>query len=192
MKDKTGHRFGEILRAVRERRGITLRQVAGKVGVSESLISQIERNKVSPSVETLISIADTLEIDLEYLFRDYKRKKSVTLVTPQERTRRVFEGVTYEHLTTLSDPADEYSMEALMLTLDGNSSRGDKEYGHRGRELGIILEGTAQLSYGDQKYTLAAGDCVTFDSDIPHNLSNNDSAPLRAVWIITPPKNAAK
>jgi transcriptional regulator with XRE-family HTH domain len=192
MKSENGHRFGEILRAVRERRGITLKQVAGKVGVSESLISQIERNKVSPSVDTLINIADTLEIDLEYLFRDYKRKKNVTLVTPEERTRRVFEGVTYEHLTTLSDPVDEYSMEALMLTLDGNTSRGDKEYGHRGRELGIILEGTAQLSYGDKQYDLKAGDCVSFDSDIPHNLSNSGSAPLRAVWIITPPKNAAK
>ena len=189
MKNASRHRFGELLRTVRERRGKTLKQVASQIGVSESLISQIERNKVSPSVDTLISIADSLEIDLEYLFRDYKQKKAVTIVKPTERSRRSFEGVTYEHLTILHDPEDDYSMEALMLTLDAGSARGDMEFGHRGKELGIILEGSGTLSYGDTSYPLDAGDCVSFDSDIPHKLENREERPLRAVWIITPPKN---
>lgn len=190
IKDHTRHRFGETLRAVRERRGITLKKVASQVGVSESLISQIERNKVSPSVDTLISIADALEIDLDYLFRDYKRKKKVNLVKPDERSRRSFGGVTYEHLTTITDPNDESSMEALLLTLEAGATRGDKQYGHRGKELGVILEGKAELKYGDTLYTLEAGDCVTFDSDIPHQLENSGTSALKAVWIITPPKNA--
>ena len=46
--------FGEKLRTVRERKGLTLKEVAGQAGVSESLVSQIERNKVSPSVDTLL------------------------------------------------------------------------------------------------------------------------------------------
>lgn len=63
------YRVGEKIRLVRERKTLTLRQVAQQAGVSESLISQIERNKVSPAIDTLLSIADALDIDLEYLFR---------------------------------------------------------------------------------------------------------------------------
>lgn len=192
MKDSIRHRFGEILRTVRERRGITLKTVAAKIGVSESLISQIERNKVSPSVDTLISIADALEIDLEYLFRDYKRTKQVTIVRPEERSRRSLEGVTYEHLTTMSDPTDLHPLEALMLTLEPGASRGDREFGHKGKELGVILSGEADLVYGDSSYALSSGDCISFDSDIPHNLTNSGKEALKAVWIITPPKNTLR
>ena len=52
-------------------------KVAEKAGVSESLVSQIERSKVSPSLDTMLTIADVLEIDLEYLFRDFKKDKKV-------------------------------------------------------------------------------------------------------------------
>ena len=78
MKSERRIRFGEKLRTVRERKGITLKQVAAKVNVSESLISQIERNRVSPSVDTLIAIADALDIDLDYLFKDFKKNKKAT------------------------------------------------------------------------------------------------------------------
>jgi transcriptional regulator with XRE-family HTH domain len=59
-------KFGEKIRAVRERRSLTLREVAEQAGVSESLVSQIERNRVSPALDTLLSIADVLDLDLEY------------------------------------------------------------------------------------------------------------------------------
>ncbi len=190
MNDNIRHRFGEILRTVRERRGITLKQVAGKIGVSESLISQIERNKVSPSVDTLISLADVLEIDLEYLFKDYKRRKGATVVKPEDRITRTSGGVSYEKLTIIDDPREEFAVEALMLSLDPGSERGDKEYGHRGKELGVILEGAGQLEYGDKQYDLSRGDCVSFDSDIPHTLKNCGSVAMKAVWIITPPKHS--
>ena len=61
----TPFRFGEKLRTVRERKGYTLKVVAQAAGVSESLVSQIERNRVSPAIDTLLSLADALEIDLE-------------------------------------------------------------------------------------------------------------------------------
>ena len=63
MKTGMKYKFGEKLRIVRERKGMTLKEVARQAGVSESLISQIERNRVSPSIDTLLQIADVLEID---------------------------------------------------------------------------------------------------------------------------------
>ena len=64
------YRFGEKLRAVRERKGLTLKTVANQAGVSESLVSQIERNKVSPAIDTLLNLADVLDINIEFLFEE--------------------------------------------------------------------------------------------------------------------------
>ncbi|MDR3123762.1 MAG: helix-turn-helix domain-containing protein, partial [Treponema sp.] len=58
------YNFGGKIRAVRERRSLTLREVAEKAGVSESLVSQIERNRVSPAIDTLLALADALDLDL--------------------------------------------------------------------------------------------------------------------------------
>ena len=65
VKEKMKYLFGHKLRTVRERKGYTLKDVASRAEVSESLISQIERNKVSPSIDTLLLIADILDIDYE-------------------------------------------------------------------------------------------------------------------------------
>ncbi len=65
---KVPYHFGEKLRQVREHRGYTLKVVAQRAGVSESLVSQIERNHVSPAIDTLLALADVRDINLEYLF----------------------------------------------------------------------------------------------------------------------------
>jgi transcriptional regulator with XRE-family HTH domain len=182
--------FGERLRAVRERRGITLRDVAARAGVSESLVSQIERSRVSPSIDTLLSLADVLEVDLEHLFADYRRKKGVNLVRAGERRTVSTDSVTYEQLARIRERADEYAIEALQLTIAPDGSRGNEEYGHRGSELGVILTGTAELVYGGATYHLEPGDSASFASDIPHVLKNAGDCPLVALWVTSPPRTA--
>ncbi|TFH37829.1 MAG: cupin domain-containing protein, partial [Chrysiogenales bacterium] len=54
--------------------------------------------------------------------------------------------------------------------------------------IGIIIEGRGDLHYGMESYSLEEGDTISFSSDIPHVLRNSSSVPLKAIWIITPPK----
>ena len=77
-ENKRQYQFGEKLRAVRERKHLTLKAVAAHAKVSESLVSQIERNKVSPAIDTLLDIADALDISLEFLFEEYSRRRPVS------------------------------------------------------------------------------------------------------------------
>ena len=63
-------RFGEKIREVRERKGLTLKAVASQAGVSESLVSQIERGRVYPAIDTLLCLARVLDIRLQYLFEE--------------------------------------------------------------------------------------------------------------------------
>jgi transcriptional regulator with XRE-family HTH domain len=180
------YQFGEKLRSVRERRGLTLKQVAAAVGVTESQVSQIERSKVMPAVDTLLDIAAFLNLDLEHLFSDFKREQPVQVVKAEERPRYEAEGTVYELLS--QSERGEQGIEAYLLTVSPGSGRGSAEYGHIGREMGVILEGRAELSCGGRGYALEAGDSVSFSADLPHILKNAGDIPLKAFWVVTPPK----
>jgi transcriptional regulator with XRE-family HTH domain len=188
LKSKKQFKFGEKIRTVRERRSLTLREVAGQAGVSESLVSQIERNRVSPALDTLLAIADVLNLDLEYLFSDYRRDRPVQVVRKKERdsfTRRP--GVLYERLAQVDD-GKHVGIEAYMISIAPGANTAGTEYGHQGWELGVIKSGRAEIQVGNSKNVLKPGDSISFRSDSPHVLSNPGKDMLRVFWIVTPPK----
>ena len=178
--------FGNKIRLVRERKNMTLKDVAGKAGVSESLISQIERNRVSPSIDTLIAIANTLDIDLEYLFKDLKQDKDVSIVKPADRNRLLMDGIDYQQLSFIPETGINPSVEAFYINIPPGAEKGDLEFGHPGRELGTIVQGRGELIYGTSVYELEEGDTISFPSDIPHIIKNTGETTLKAMWIITP------
>jgi len=181
--------FGNKIRKIREKKKLTLKSVAAGAGVSESLISQIERNKVSPSIDTLITIADVLDVDLEYIFSDYKKKRSVNIVRADERNIRTIGSVTYEQLSSIiSLEGKTHDIEAYILQIPEGEERGSSKYGHVGKELGVIIQGKGILEYGGHNYTLNEGDSISFSSDIPHKLKNSGKTVLKALWVTTPPR----
>ena len=165
-----------------------MKDVAKRAGFSESLISQIERNKVSPSIDTLLTIAGILEIDLDYLFRDYRQTKKAELISKKNRYCITTRGVTYTQLSVMPGLSEEHSIEAFLMEIKPGKEKGSKDFGHSGKELGYILEGKGELEYGTEIYKLTKGDCISFASDIPHILKNTGTKELKAMWVITPPK----
>ncbi len=180
--------FGEKIRAIRERKGLTLKDVAEKAGVSESLVSQIERNRVSPAIDTLLSLADVLDLDLEYLFADYRRERLVRITRSNERETFTKPGVLYERLAQLENSKHQDGIESYYITIDVGQEKKSTEYGHPGWELGVVVEGEASLTIGNQSYELGSGDSVSFRSDAPHVVANRGKTPLKVLWVITPPK----
>lgn len=191
---KVPYRFGEKIRQARERKGYTLKVVAQKAGVSESLVSQIERNRVSPAIDTLLSLADVLEISLEYLFEEYRKSKPVKIIRGSERASVTEDNVIYEELARPEDSGSghEDSVEAYMLKIPvgGNTHRGS--YGHLGREIGIIQRGKALLKYDEEEYIVSEGDSVSYSASNPHELINIGDVPLEAIWVITPAQRFQK
>lgn len=183
------YRFGDKIREVRERKGLTLRAVAEQAGLSESLISQVERNRVSPAIDTLLKLADILDIDLDYLFRDFKRERSVNMVRAAERSRTSARGVVYERLSHTVSEDTAHEIEAYLITVSPGAKSSSEEYGHPGRELGVIIHGRGELAVGTRTYKLAEGDSISFPADTPHGLTNTGKRPLVALWVITPPKH---
>lgn len=186
---KNPYRFGEKLRMVRERKGYTLKVVASQAGVSESLVSQIERNRVSPAIDTLLALADVLDINPEFLFEEFRRGRPVKIIRAGERRKIEEDTVIYEELAKPSDTNGTYSMESFIITIPPGEHTHRGSYGHLGQELGFIMEGTASLKYENEIYTLEAGDSISFSASVPHTLQNpHKMTTLRALWVVNPPQ----
>src|SRR5574344_1955771 len=155
------YRFGEKLRTVRERKGYTLKVVAQRAGVSESLVSQIERNRVSTAIDTLLLLADVLYINLEFLFEEYRRERPVQVIRSDERRTLAEDEVIYEELARPEESDGQHAFESYVIKIPAGSHTHRGSYGHLGRELGIITKGTALLKYEKKEYTLNVGDSVS-------------------------------
>lgn len=183
---KIPYRFGEKLRSVRERKGYTLKKVATRAGVSESLVSQIERNKVSPAIDTLLALADVLDINIEFLFDEFRHNRPVKIIRGTERRIVEEEAVRYEELAKPAEKDSHNSFESYMISIPPGEHTRRGSYGHLGCEMGFIIEGTAGFKYESQHYTLEAGDSISFSASAPHTLSNIGSDVLKALWVVSP------
>jgi len=182
------YRFGEKLRAVRERKGLTLKTVANQAGVSESLVSQIERNKVSPAIDTLLNLADVLDINLEFLFEEYRKDHPVKVIRCGDRRKIKDDEVIYEEVAKAQEKDEKNALVAYIISIPpgGKTHRGS--YGHLGYELGFILSGKAEFNYESLKYSLSEGDSISFSASSPHVLVNSGTSAMTAIWVVSPPQ----
>ena len=165
-----------------------MREVAVAVGISESMVSQIERNKVSPALETLLDIAAELAIEPEYLFSGVGAERKVQVVRAGEGGRATQAGVVFNRMARAEASADGPGVAAYLLEVPPGREKGNREQGHPGREMGIILEGEGVLEIGKENYRLTVGDSIAFPSELPHLFRNEGETVLKAYWIVTPPR----
>ncbi len=182
------YNFGELIREIRKRKGLTMREISETIGVSESLISQIETNKISPAIDTLLAITEALNIDIEYIFRNFRKAKKPSIIKADKRKVFTEHNAVYEIISKIEGQSRENAIEGYILTIQPGGKTHDREYGHMGSELGFILEGSGELLFSGQSYQLNQGDSVSFDSNEPHTFINSGKSILKAFWITTPPK----
>ncbi|WDP90103.1 MAG: helix-turn-helix transcriptional regulator [Desulfobacter sp.] len=179
-------KLGPLLRAIRNSRNLTIKEVATKAGVSSSLLSQIERNRISPSLDTLLQLLEVYGVPPNKFFKDYETMTRVEIVKKDQRKTYERKGFKYETLCGESQSKGNYSFNAFFLELAPGQKRGDADDGHLGRELGIVIAGQGQLIYGDEAYEICAGDTLSFFSQIPHVIKNTGEEKFQAYWIVTP------
>ena len=179
-------KLGALLRTIRSSRNMTIKEVTSKAGVSSSLLSQIERNRISPSLDTLLQILEVYGVSPNKFFKDYETSSKVEIVKQGDRKAYQRKGFKYEKLCGESQSKGNYSFNAFFLELAPGQKRGDVNDGHIGRELGIVVKGTAQIVYGEETYKINKGDSVSFFSQIPHVIQNISDKIFQAYWVVTP------
>lgn len=177
---------GVNIKRSREKQEITLRRLAEDVGVSASLLSQIETGKVSPSLSTLKKIADALMTTVGTLVGEDTKATDEPVLRKNDRKvlSHLSEGVKMFMLTYKNA---NKQMEPLLFKLDPNASSGKSMYKHFGQEFVLILKGTLEIKLNDVRYVLKKGDSIYFNSNIPHQFKNIDKGVTEAAWIVTPP-----
>ena len=92
-------------------------------------------------------------------------------------------GVRWERLTPSSDPSADFLF--VVYDVGGSSSQGDQFIRHWGREYGLVLSGTLEVTVGFDSYLLGPGDSISFDSTVPHRLRNTGREPATGVWLVS-------
>jgi transcriptional regulator with XRE-family HTH domain len=181
-------KVGGRLRAERERLGISLRELARRVGVSPSLVSQIELDRVNPSVSTLYAIVTELGMTMSDVFGDSRGERVVQRgdgLVESPDTRRVINlasGVRWERLTRESDRDVEFLY--VVYPVGAESCPADALMTHGGREYGYVSSGTLGVQVGFEEYELDKGGSIAFDSSSPHRLWTIGDEPVHAIWVV--------
>jgi transcriptional regulator with XRE-family HTH domain len=194
----TPSRIGERLREARHRKGMTVREIARRVGVSPSLISQIERDKVNPSVSTLWGLVTVLGLAMGDLFSEAEPSQdapprprpeaSGPVTAPGARAVINLEtGVHWERLTAATDPVVEF----LTVEYPPGAASCDENslVRHGGKEYGYVTEGLLGVRVGFDEYELSPGMAISFDASAPHRLWAIGDRPARAIWVVVGRQN---
>jgi len=186
------------LRAERKRRGISLRELARRLQISPSAISQIETGRARPSVATLWAIVTELGMSLDDLFAHEAGASAEAGAPPAapeppptalpvvtEATREALQlatGVRWERMTADTDPDVDFIW--VVYEAGGSSSPEDSFIRHAGREYGLVLSGRLEVTVGFETRVLGPGDSISFDSTTPHRLRNTGDEPVTGVWVV--------
>ena len=164
--------IGPRVRALREAEGMSLRDLADRSGVSAPMLSQVERGATSPTLQVAARIASGLQLRLSQLLR-LDEAGAVSIVRRTERRAGGAGGHRYEVLTP---PLPGQRAEVSRHALDPGAATGgpgDPPMHEPGaRETALVERGAVQLLIDGAEHALAAGDCVTFDADLPHRFEN--------------------
>jgi transcriptional regulator with XRE-family HTH domain/quercetin dioxygenase-like cupin family protein len=204
--------LGERVREARLRRGVSTRGLAGVVGVTASMISQIETGRSQPSVSTLYALANALEVPIEELFSPGPRplappgrpdradgncgpsaagnaaagrpSRVGPLVRPDERrVLHLDTGVSWALLGRLA----QHEADFLLTTYPAGAttSSAGALMRHPGSEYGFLVSGELMVTLGFEIIVLRPGDAISFESSTPHAYRNEGPEPAWGIWFIT-------
>jgi transcriptional regulator with XRE-family HTH domain len=191
--------IGPRLREERERVGVSQRELARRLGLSASLISQIESGQSKPSVSTLYAIVTQLGVSLDHVFQVHEHERSIAaaagsdvsgsefaappVIGPSDRhVIELASGVRWERLTS----QEHEDVDFLHVTYDvgGSSASDERLMRHPGREYGFVMSGRLGVQLGFERFELGPADSIAFDSTKPHRLWNAGEEPVHGIWFV--------
>jgi transcriptional regulator with XRE-family HTH domain len=178
-----GFDVGERLRMVRENHGLSQRGLAVKAGVTHSLVSLVEKNKVSPSVASLKKILESISYPLTDFFALTLPPVDQIFYRADELTPLSANGVT---LLQVGD-AKSHSVQVFHEFYEPGADTGETMLAHEAEEGGVVVAGELELTVGNQTRILRRGDAFLFDSRLPHRFRNVGNEPCEVVSAVTPP-----
>jgi len=183
-------RISNKIKEKRKARGVTLEALAAKAQVSKGLISQIENNRTIPSLQVLLNIIKSLDLDLNEFFNEIDENgQNRKVIVKRSKEYRPFEkeqvkGFTYKRI--MSATIQHYTVDIVLLQLKKGARR-TPMVTTDAYEYKYVIQGRVEYVINNESYILEAGDSLFFDGRYSHNLANTgrETASILVVYFFT-------
>lgn len=178
---------GEVLRQRRQIRGLSLRHVAEKAGISTGMLSQVERGLAAPSIKTLRAVCAAMDMPVNWLFHregEARSPASTYIVASGARRSLTYQagGLTKELLTPDAQPA----IQMLRFVLQPGVSSGEPYSNAEGGKCGLVLAGTLGLELDGTSFTVETGDSFAFPAAAMVRFWAVGNAACEVIWVVAP------
>ena len=182
--------IGKKIRVLRKNAGLVLQDLSDRTGLSKPLLSQIEKEVVSPPIATLLKISKALSVNIGFFFQDNDPEEKVVLVRRDESKvidSRYFgreeSGYYYE---ALAYKKSKKYMEPFFVEFKRKKPEKLSYFSHEGEEFIYLLEGTLEFRTENEQYVLNPGDSLYFESSIPHVYRALERKNAKALTVVYP------
>ncbi len=175
--------LGNRLRARRQEMGLSLRELAQRVDLTASFLSQIERDLASPSIESLRKISDALEVPIFHFLVEPEAKSPVVRRDERALLRLPGSNLTYQLMT----PDLNRKMEVFLAEREPGEEKITIPLRQDTEEYIYILQGQLEIQLGEDVYLLGQGDSIYFNGTLLRRLASRGDTTLRFISVITPP-----
>ncbi|RHW34136.1 cupin domain-containing protein [Neobacillus notoginsengisoli] len=169
--------LGTKIRAIRNRKKLTIAQMSDGTGLSKGFISNVENNNTSPSINTLQTIANFLNVPMPYLLLE--KNEHMQVVKKDERRNSTYNNLKIEHLTSRG------GLRMMIVEFPPGASMGEAN-AHEGEECHLVLKGTVLAEQGEDTVLLEKGDSFSWNASVPHFVKNiTDESAIVLISIYT-------
>ena len=176
---------GVRLQSIRKLKGLSQRELAKRAGVTNSTISMIEKNSVSPSISSLKKVLAGIPMSLvEFFSVDFEENSATQIVYKADELTDLSSGTVSMRLV-----GKGHQVRALAFldeTYPPGSDTGEEMLNHEGEEAGVVVSGRLELTVGSELFILESGDSYYFESTRPHRFRNPFDQPARLISATTP------
>ena len=180
------YQIGPKLRALRLKKSMGLVELGKHTGLSPALLSKLERDKLYPTLPTLLRIAMVFSVGLDYFFTDERKRHVVSVVRKEERIklpdRPETEDTAY-YLESLDFKCNERRTNSYLAEFEPIAEEKLKPHQHPGSEFLHVMKGRLGLRIGMDDYELDAGDSIYFDPSVPHTYRRVGKQPCQAMIV---------
>ena len=178
-------RIGLHIKQLRNRRKLTVRELASRSGVSHATISLIERDRTSPSLDTLSAMLDALGTTLVGFFEDVPQSVPYSPFYNSDALIEIGDaGAVSYRMLGMNHPNRHILMLYESYQVDADTGA---PFSHKAQEAGFVLSGELEVTVGDDTRVLGRGDGYYFDSQLPHRFRNVGKTPAEIISAVTPP-----
>jgi len=172
MNKNTPPMIGRNIQEIRKQQGLTLGVLSEKSGVSKAMLSQIEAEKVNPTIATVWKISQGLDVDINTLLKGTAEPSRKFMVTRSESITRLDTDEEGVHIKVLSPISMVEDLEMYLLTFKEGGRLESSPHFAGTEEFLTIMKGRVRVSAGKNASELSSGDFIRYNCDIEHIIEN--------------------